>query len=121
MTTALTATCPTCGATQGKICRDGRTPTTPHSARRDAHNALRAGSASVYFVVRDDGPLRRGDLIVGAPPHVGSPGVKVQHLLSDHRPVAGVVRASAVVWVGWETDFNPALFDPTEALEAFPA
>ncbi|WIE81327.1 hypothetical protein [Curtobacterium sp. MCSS17_016] len=120
MTTALTATCPTCGSTQGKACRDGGTPTAPHPARREALDNLRTVSLSVFFVIRDVGPLRRGDLVVGEQPHAGSPGVKVLRRHGDESNLPRIIHASAAVWVGWAAEFNPNLFNPNEALEAFP-
>ncbi len=120
MTTALTAACPTCGSTQGKVCRDGRTPTTPHPARRNALQSLRTNGGSVFMVIRDVGQYRRGDLITGTPPRAGSNGVTVRRHLGGTRTDSALLAASAVVWVGWEDEFTPTLFNLTEALEAFP-
>jgi hypothetical protein len=75
----------------------------------------------VFFVIRDDGILRRGELVVGEQPRAGSPGVKMLRRHGSDAHLPQVIRASTVVWVGWATEFNPDLFDPTEALEAFPA
>jgi hypothetical protein len=121
VTTALTATCPTCGSTQGKICRDGGDPTSPHLARRTALTELRNGSDSVFMVIRTGTQFHRGDLIVGTPPHPGSTAVTIHRRLDEPTNDTCTIGAATVVWVGWADEFNPNLFDPLEALEAFPA
>ena len=73
------------------------------------------------MLIRDVGQHRRGTILTGRQPCVGAPGVTVTGVFGSSAPASGTVRASSVVWVGWADEFDPDLFDPTEALEAFPA
>ena len=72
------------------------------------------------MLTRPAGPLAAGDIVTGRPPLRGETAVTVTGRFGSYGSVTGTIRASSAVWVGWADEFNPDLFDPTEALEAFP-
>ncbi|WIB65868.1 hypothetical protein [Curtobacterium sp. MCBD17_040] len=121
MTTSLTVVCPECGARQGKACRTASgASSAPHSLRRDRLADVRQVSDAVYFLPYGDPrlDLPAGDLIVGRR-YVPDPTLVVGiRRLTDGQPLNHRILTRAY-WVGWEPDFNPDLFDPAEALEAF--
>lgn len=119
--TALTVTCPACGATQSKACRETTGDiTAPHRERRGVMEGRDRDTLSVYLLLRDDPglDLAAGDLLVGHPDQAMKNYLTLLYRLDDRKIPAYGLPTNAVTWVGWADQFNPDLFDPQEAIAA---
>jgi len=119
--TVLTVICPVCGATQSKACRDiAGGIVSPHRERRGVFEGRDRDTLSVYLLLRDDRGLglTAGDLLVGRPDIATTNYLTVLYRLSDRLVPEYGLPTNATVWVGWADQFDAALFDPLEAVEA---
>ena len=119
--TALTVTCPVCGSTQSKACRDATgVIMAPHRERVGVREGRDRNTLSVYLLLRDDSGLglTAGDLLVGHPDLATTNYLTLLYRLGDRKQPAYGLPTNAVTWVGWADQFNPNLFDPQEAIDA---